>query len=73
MLWLYLISAAIAFGLTGLRLRRSDEVYAIAATAASAISITWGFAWAPPAVQLVLIGLALGWLQASRIPCDSKF
>lgn len=60
MTWIYLIAIAFFLGILGKALKSSEEVHSIAVTVAGLISLLWGFAWAPPSMQLLIGGVLFG-------------
>ncbi len=63
MLWLYLITLAIALAFIGRKLQQSEQVHSIALNCTGLLSVTWGFTLAPPSAQLVLGLLLFGVVQ----------
>lgn len=63
MLWLALVTVAIAFVAFGTRLKKTEAVLAITVNCAGLVSVIWGLTVAPPSVRLrlgfVLLSLQL--------------
>jgi hypothetical protein len=63
--WLVLLFVALVLVFLGRYSRPADEVYTLAIYCTGILSALWGFAIAPTLAQLMLTGLAFGWLQFS--------
>ncbi|MGB3613915.1 MAG: hypothetical protein WBA10_08990 [Elainellaceae cyanobacterium] len=61
--WLILLAIALTFILLGKALEPLDEVCALAAYSAAALSGLWGLAIAPLLAQIAMEASACGWLQ----------
>ena len=64
--WFWLL---FALGVTvlGYRLRRSDEVHAMALYVVGLLSGIWGLSLVPSTVQLTIGAIAIGWLQIGSV------
>jgi hypothetical protein len=68
MIWILLLSTAIACLYWGQYRRIRDDVYRVSLYSAGVLSGLWGWAIAPPAAQMTLGVLVLSWAHVQRSP-----
>lgn len=66
--WFVLLTLALGLAIGGRWFTRQEEVYGLALYSAAGLSGLWGWAIAPPPVQLSVGVLGLAWVQLRSRP-----